>query len=95
MVQNKVTSDDIVSVLDYVNQNILEVESGDSSDNQKSDHKSGTLDSSDRQAAPVVSGWYDVKWQMKAWLLCCLPRHNVQTKFHKNTLCICACVKNA
>jgi hypothetical protein len=72
MAQNKRNSDDIVKILDCVDENLSEVESGDSDneidDNQESDHKSSTSDS-DRQVAPVVSGWCDVKCQMKVWVL--------------------------
>lgn len=42
MVQNKAKSnDDTVLILDYVDENLLEIESSDN-DNQDSDHKSGT-----------------------------------------------------
>jgi hypothetical protein len=43
-VQNKASSDDdIVSILDCMVENLSEIESSDSNnDNQKSDHKSGT-----------------------------------------------------
>jgi hypothetical protein len=62
MAQNKVTSDDIVSLLDCVDENLSEAESSDRNneigDNQESDCKSCTSDSeqSDSQAVPVVSG---------------------------------------
>jgi hypothetical protein len=76
LAQNKVTSDDIVSVLDCVDENLSEVESGDSDskigDNQESDGKSGTSGSeqNDVQVAPVVSGWCGVKWQRKSGSMC-------------------------
>jgi hypothetical protein len=60
--QNKVISDDIVSVLDCVDDNISEVESSESDneigDNQECDYRSGISDSeqSDRQVAPAISG---------------------------------------
>jgi hypothetical protein len=76
MAQNKMTSDgNIVSILDYVDGNFSEVESSDSDneigDSQEFDCKSSTSvgEQSDRQVVPVVSGWHDVKWQMKIWLL--------------------------
>jgi hypothetical protein len=74
MAQNKVTiNDNIVSFLDCMVENHSEIESSDS------DHKSGISDSeqSDRQVAPVVSGWHDVKWRMKIWLLGVLQWHDV------------------
>lgn len=71
MAQNKVTSgDNIMWILDYVGEYLLEVESSDSysntENNQISDHKTGKWDSaqSDRQAALVVIEWRDVKWQV-------------------------------
>jgi hypothetical protein len=36
---------------------------------------------SDRQAAPVVTGWHDVKWQMKIWFMGVPPWHNVHNKY--------------
>jgi hypothetical protein len=61
MVQNKVTSDDIASILDYVDENISEVESSNSEneigDNKKSNCRSGKdSKQSDRQVATAVSG---------------------------------------
>jgi hypothetical protein len=59
--QNKATSDDnIVSVLDFVDENLSEVKSSDSNigDNHELDDKSGASDSeqSDGHVIPVVSG---------------------------------------
>jgi hypothetical protein len=62
MVQDKVTDDDIVSILDCVDENLSEVEPSDSDDeicdNQESDHRRGLSDSeqSHRQVDPVASG---------------------------------------
>jgi hypothetical protein len=87
MVRNKVTSaDNIVSIFDCIDENLSETESNDSNetgDNQESDHKGGTSDSeqSNRQATPVVSGWCDVRWQMKIWLLVVPLWHGVNTKY--------------
>jgi hypothetical protein len=63
-----------VSILDCVDENLLEVQSSDGDNeifNRESDSRSGISESeqSDGQVAPVVSGWHDVKWQMKIWLL--------------------------
>jgi hypothetical protein len=81
-VQNKVVSDDAddVSVWDFA------AENRDSADQ---DEQSG------RQAAPVVSGWHDVKWHMKIWLLTVPQLYSVHTKFHLNMFCTCACSENA
>jgi hypothetical protein len=64
-VQNNATrDDDIVSIFDCLDENLLEVKY---SDNQDSYYRSGTSGSekSDWHITPVVSGWRDVNWQMK------------------------------
>jgi hypothetical protein len=87
MMQYIATSDDnIVSILDCVDENLSEVESSYSGneigDNKKSDHKSGTSDSEngDGQATMFFSGWHDVKWQVKIWLLGVPQLHGVHNK---------------
>jgi hypothetical protein len=61
-----------VSVLDYVDENLSEVESSDNdnetSDNQDSEHKNGTSVNKVMGKGSVI-GWHDVKWQIKIWLL--------------------------
>jgi hypothetical protein len=74
MAQNKATSNDnLVSILDCLNESLSEVEScnsGNEIDDKNLITEMDTSDSkqSDRQVAPGVNGW-DVKWQMKIWLL--------------------------
>jgi hypothetical protein len=62
---SKVTSgDSIVSVFDIACTNLLEAESVNSDteigDNQESDHKTGTSDSVQSEAAAAVTGWHGV-----------------------------------
>jgi hypothetical protein len=62
---NNVTSNDSVSLVDSVDENLSDVQSSDS-DNEIGDNQEFD---SNGQVAPVVSGWHNVKWQMKIWLL--------------------------
>jgi hypothetical protein len=68
--------DDIVLILDCVDENLSETESNNSdneiSDNQTSDHISGTSDIHKMMGKGSSCQWvvrYDVKWKMKIWLL--------------------------
>jgi hypothetical protein len=97
----KTSDDDIMTVLGCVDENLSEVESS-GSDNEIGDNKESDCKSAYQRVnkvmvkwAPVVSGWHDVKWQMKIWLLGAPQWYDVYIKYLQNTFCMCTCAKNA